>query len=252
MTTLLKRWLIAGAVAYLLFLLLSLPARFIVPTLEKRGIRTGEVTGSLWHGQAQNLQVGVLNVGQVQWRWRFLPLFLGRLAADVDIRQPEGQLQGRLALSITGKVLLSNLHGALPLQSLVGSNGLPGGWVARAELDMDELVLKDRWPVQAKGRITLRDFTGPASSPTHFGNYQLTFPANGKADNNALVASLKELPDSALAIDGTLTFTTNRNYVLDAKASTTPTSPGDFAKTLSMLGPPDGSGKYPLSISGSF
>src|SRR5215207_6501843 len=63
-------WIAAGAAAYVLFLLITLPASLVVARLAKHGVISSATTGSVWHGQVTGLQVGVLNLGNAEWNMR--------------------------------------------------------------------------------------------------------------------------------------------------------------------------------------
>jgi len=250
-----KHWIALGVIAYLLFMLVRLPARVLAGTLARNGVVTGELTGTLWRGQAQQLQAGVLNLGKVAWQWRALPLFAGQLAADIQITQDNGHAEARVALSLNGTLTVTQLNASLPLQSLVGSGGLPGGWIGKAQARFSDLSFKNNWPVSAHGELDVLDLTGPARTPNNLGSYHLSFPVtdNQKSNNEqALVGALSDRPDAAIAVTGTLKLEANRNYLLDTMVMARGNAPADIVQGMQMLGSPDAQGRRPFSVSGSF
>jgi general secretion pathway protein N len=247
-----KRWLIFGALAYAIFLLSQLPARLLGNTLNRHGIATGALTGSIWHGHAQRLQAGILNLGTVEWQWRFLPLFAGRLAADVSVTTADsGHADSRIAMSVNGKVILSNFTASLPLQSIVGSGGLPGGWMGRTQARLQQLVLKDGWPVAASGELDVIDLTGPAQAPSNIGSYHLSFPASG-SNEHTLIGTLTDRDGAAIAATGTLKLGSDRSYVLDTLVMARANAPASIVDGMKYLGPADAQGRRPFSVSGTF
>lgn len=245
-----NKYLLAGVGAYLLFLLVTLPASLLSARLARHGIQTSSTSGSIWHGEVTGLQAGVLNLGNAEWRIRFLPLLTGKLAADVKLTQANGHAQTRISTGWSGRITLSDVSASLPLQSLVGNSGLPGGWVGTAQARFKELVLDHAWPVAAQGTLDLLDLTGPSRQPSNIGAYRLQFPT-ANASENALTGDLQSLNGAALDVVGTLKFASDRSYQLDAMVAARGNAPPDLAQSMQMLGTPDAQGRRPFSVAGT-
>src|SRR5437667_12043274 len=100
-------WIAATVAAYVLFLLITLPAAFITARLAKRGVISSATSGTVWHGEVTGLRVGVLNLGNVEWTFRFLPLFTGKLAADIKLLQAAGFANARVATTFAAHIILT-------------------------------------------------------------------------------------------------------------------------------------------------
>lgn len=246
-----SRLLLAGLGLYLLFLLITLPATVLTAQLARHGITAVSTSGSVWRGQVAGLRVGVLNMGNAEWDIRWLSLFAGKLAADVKLTQANGFAQGRIGLGLTGSVTLSNVSATLPLQSIVGSGGLPGGWTGTAQAKFSEVVLKNAWPVTAQGTLDVIELTGPARQPSNLGAYRLTFPADNADAGDALLGKLQSLQDAALDVTGTLKFSPDRSYLLDTMVAARSNAPPNMVQGLQYLGSPDAQGRRPFSVSGT-
>lgn len=246
------KWILAGVGAYLLFMLINLPASLLSRQLARHGINSSSTSGSVWHGQVTGLQVGVLNMGNAEWRIRFLPLLTGKLAADIKLTQSNGFAESRVSVGLTGRITLSNLSASLPLQSIVGSGGLPGGWVGTAQAKFSELVLNNAWPVTAQGTLDVLDLTGPARQPNNIGAYRLSFPAAGAdASTDALLGKLEALQGAAIDVTGTLKFAADRSYLLDTLVAARGNAPQNITQSIQYLGTPDAQGRRPFSVSGT-
>jgi len=244
------KWITAGVVAYVLFLLITLPASLITARLAKHGVISSATSGSVWHGQVTGLQVGVLNLGNAEWQLRFLPLFTGKLAADIKLKQADGFADARVAVALSGNIILSDVSASLPLQSIVGNGGLPGGWVGKAQAKLNKVEIKQGWPIAAQGTLDLIDVTGPARQPSNIGAYRLKFPADN-ASANTLMGTLESLQDAALDVTGTIKFAADRSYQLDTMVAARGNAPPGFADGMQYLGPPDAQGRRPFSVSGT-
>ncbi len=83
-------YVIAGIVTFLVFLLVMAPASLVVATAEDQlkqvpDLKIGEVSGRIWSGSAQ-IQYQQFPA-MVTWNLSALPLLVGRLSADVQLRE---------------------------------------------------------------------------------------------------------------------------------------------------------------------
>lgn len=245
----LYKWSFAALAVYLAFLIINVPAGVLFSQLSKHGVQATAINGTLWHGQATNVQAGVLKLGNAEWQLRFLPLLGGKLAADVKLTPPKGFAQGRVSVSLAGVVRFTNLAASLPIESIVGEGGLPGGWVGTAQAKLDELVLKDNWPIAAKGTVDVVDLTGPTNEANNIGAYRLNFAGDTK--NTELIGTLQDMPGAAIGVTGTLKLATGHNYELDTLVAARPNTPQSISQGMQILGTPDAQGRRPFTVSGT-
>src|SRR5437868_4796303 len=105
-----------GIAAYIVFLLVTLPASVLVSRLAPHGIVAAGVDGTAWEGRAQVVQVGNTNLGSVSWDTHVLALFLARLQADVKLARVDGFAQTTVTVA-PGRVDLNALTASLPLSA---------------------------------------------------------------------------------------------------------------------------------------
>lgn len=117
-----KRWWFFAAFLFLFFVLLQVPAAWILARVAPQNAYVDSISGSLWQGQAdwrlQNLQ------GVVSWRFKPLSILTFKLGADVELRTGETRLDGQLALGyhqmriekLNGQIASDTLATLLPWQ----------------------------------------------------------------------------------------------------------------------------------------
>ena len=85
-------WWITGVIAFLFFVLLQVPATWIISKFYKNNQVLQNVSGNIWQGQA-DWRKGNLR-GSVTWRTRPWDLILLRVGANVEIHTGQTQLNG--------------------------------------------------------------------------------------------------------------------------------------------------------------
>ncbi len=94
-----KLWWFVGLVLFALFALLQMPAAWIVEKYAPQSPYIQQVSGNIWQGSViwQLPQATTPLTGVMDWSWQPLSLFLGKMAADIDITTGQTRLNGQLA-----------------------------------------------------------------------------------------------------------------------------------------------------------
>ncbi len=246
------RLLIAlGVGAFLLLLIVTMPAQLVLGRLERFGIRASGVSGSLWNGQAVSLRAGTTDLGRLTWDLHLLKLLTGRASASVTLKQNDGFAQGDVAASLSGRILFSDFTASWPLAALSGA-GVPAGWKGTANAKLDELALQNGIPTAITGTIDMVDLVGPANRPASLGSYRATFPAPAAASETGGVAGTLQDVSGPIEVMGTLRISPDRSYVIDGQIATRPDAPANIVDAIRYLGEPDGQGRRPFSLAGTF
>jgi len=247
----LRRLIILGALAFVLFLLVTLPAQLVFSRLEPMGLKAAGVSGSVWKGQAANLSTGPINLGRLTWDLHVLRLLTGRASASVTLQLDDGQAQGDVSAGLGGTVSLADAIVSWPLSRL-SSSGLPGGWNGTVNAKLAEVRLANGVPTLIEGTVDILNLVGPANRPANLGSFRATFPATGAVPaDGAQVGTIEDL-EGPIAVTGTITLSPDRSYVVDGQIATRPDAPAQIVNSLQYLGEPDGAGRRPFSVAGTF
>jgi general secretion pathway protein N len=238
-----------GLGAFIIFALVTFPASLVLSWLGSAGISAGGVSGSIWNGRAQVLQVQGAHIGSVEWKLHVLPLFTAHASADVKVTRIDGFATTQLSASPSGTVRLKNLTASLPLSALP-PNMIPGGWAGMLNAKFTQLTLENGWPTQVGGTLDLVDLTGPARNPSKAGSYRIVFdPATSSAE--VLNGAISDAGDGPLQVNGTLELAPDRSYKLHALIAARPNAPRNLVQTLEYLGPPDDQGRRQFATEGT-
>lgn len=230
-----------GFGAYLVFALATLPASVVTERLGRFGVNVAAVTGTVWHGEAQVLQVANSNLGAVKWDLHLLPLFTGRLRADVQLNRVDGFARGQVTVSPSGNLQAHGLTASLPLSALP-VNPRSRGWNGTINAKLAALAIEKGWPTQVEGTVEAVDLIGPPQRPANVGSYKITFPHSDAPAEQGLSGALTDL-SGPLQINGTLAIKPDRSYRVEALLAPRPNTPRNIVDALQFLGPPDAQGR---------
>ncbi|HET8697263.1 MAG TPA: type II secretion system protein N, partial [Gammaproteobacteria bacterium] len=203
-----------GVGAYLAFLIVSFPAATAFRWLVPAEVKASGIEGTLWSGRAAAASVADLPLQDLRWRASPWPLFVGRLAADVEARLPDGFARAHVSASAS-RVRLRDARFALSLPTLQALFPL-GGTRGQATANLSTVELTDGWPTAVVGELRLAKLEVPpmirgggGAQLIPLGDYLVRFePPTGEPK---VAASFNDT-GGPLEVSGTLGLTPSRAY----------------------------------------
>ena len=239
-----------GLAAFLLFLLLRVPASLVTGQVGTRlsDFSVQDVEGTATEGTMLGARWRGARIERLTWRWRPLALLLGRLEFNLSADDPEIKLTGNAAMGLGRQVHFRDLAGRLPLArlgNLAGNLPLQG----TVEFALPELDLGATGrPLVARGTVRLLNLRTALNPPTSIsiGDFVVqldstsTEGVRGKIKDN----------DGPLVLDGTLSLLPDGRYRFDGQAAVRDAANQSLRQAMSLLGPPGGDGRWTLNFSG--
>lgn len=230
-----------GLVAYLVFLIATLPAARAWAWFGNQIPLAGYgLTGTVWSGRAAVFQDEVRRLEAVQWELHPLQLLRGRLGVDLRARLPdEGRLRGELSLA-PGGLEAENLRVDMPAPALLrwAEIQLPVRIDGRFEAAMQALTVEGQNLTYADGILNWNDASlNLGRQPLPLGNVALRLqPADG-----AIIGKLMN-QNSPLQLNGELRLTPDGKFTLDMTARMAEGADPEAKQTFAAVGvPADGS-----------
>ncbi len=250
------RWrlLLAGLCAYLLFLIVLLPAAWLAWAMERHGggrLLAAGATGTLWHGELRGLVWrdgdNAAQLGRLSWRLRPAELARGRLGFEIALGGPTRDgggdgLAGRLGIGFGG-IHVERLSGRLPA-ALIGHFDQaiallrPGGEV---ELDVRDFAF-GRAGVAGAVEARWLDARSPLVNG-RMGDYQLRVTATADGQGAVFALSTQRGPVH-LAGHGDWQPGRPGNFTALFRLPDTP----DYAQVRNLLGPRGADGMHTLRM----
>jgi general secretion pathway protein N len=238
---------LAGAAAYLLFVLMTLPADRTADWVKRtsNGLELQLVSGTLFSGKAQRVSIRGLALGPVSWSLRPLPLLLARLEYRVTLSDPEFTGKGRIGTSLGGRLYLHDLRVELkPDALLTRVSSLPVQIAGVVTLRIETANLVDGFPRELSGQM---DWAGaqliePVALP--LGHVEATL----QSDGNTLVSQVSGSGETALT--GDFSLTPEGVYKLNLLLTPGPSVSPDIVDGLKTFGQSRPGGAYLITDTG--
>jgi Type II secretion system (T2SS), protein N len=243
------RWWLAGGLAYLLFLLATLPASYPLAWWQKHmpDVQLVKISGTVWSGAAQEFNFHGQPWGTLRWHYDWQALLSGRFGYHLRLTSTDIQLQARIAGS-RNDLLLQDIQGHIPIMRLEALLPLPSGSVSgNLNVDLKRVQLINMRPALADGVVNFTDASLSWPQPLTLGSYQLKLTSQNQKgiSGNFMDTS------GALAVQGTLSLTPLGHYQISGTLMNRDPSDAALAKLLGYL-PASDAGHHPFKLSGQW
>lgn len=219
----------AGVVAWLVFLIATIPAdRVLAFAPPMPGVTLGNLQGTLWSGQTGSVVAAGVQVDGVRWRFRSLSMFLGRLEFDLQGQLDNKPLHALAGTTFFGAPYLKDVHLNIPAAEVLYRLGVKqvsiGG---RLSADLDDVRFPPSGLPMFSGQISWAPADVEAPLALSLGSATLTTQHGDAMTEGKLVAS-----GGALQVQADVVLEAGGAYRLDATIQQNGTVPQAVTKFL--------------------
>ena len=239
-----RRLIIAGLATFLAGLVILFPARVAINAVEVPGVSIAGVSGSVWNGVAQDVNVNGVYIRDVSWQLRPLALLIGRVDADVEANLAGGFVETRLSLG-GGSLEVTDLRGSVALGSLSALVGIPG-LAGVANATFERIEVSDGVPVAADGSVEVADLLLPLVSRSPIGGFRAELFTR---DDGGIAGSVEDT-DGLIDLAGSLELSASRAYTFIGQVAPKEGTPNNIRQQMRFLGSPNERGQYELRLEG--
>ena len=227
-------------VLYLFFLISSLPATVVLSFVAMpKNIELNAVSGTIWDGKIDSINVSGINLGTAKWELHPLNLILGEISADVSIINKKEYINTEVKLSYSGKIELEETRFYVNLSSLQPlTYGMPFSYLGSISGYFPVSFFQKNNFVGINGKLSLTNLEMTSPQQQSFGDFVVDFRAE---EEGATSGKVKDT-GGVLNIDGQMMLKKNGQLNLSAKLAARETG-GALDKMLSFLGKKDISGR---------
>jgi general secretion pathway protein N len=176
------RLALLGAAAYLVFLVVRLPAAWVDYALERASggaLVLGDARGTVWNGQgtlAARSGNGFRAIGDVQWRCNPLSLFAGRLGVAVTSAAPGAELRANIGVGLRS-VRVQNLEASVPA-TLIEAIPVVAFWKPQGRVRVSAESF-EIGPASVRGAATAEWSEAGMMGVARVGDYRLQITGSG-------------------------------------------------------------------------
>lgn len=241
-----------GAVSALilfLILLVTAPARMVVPLLPADQVVLQGVSGSLWRGVSSRtlaaVQGGFLHLGRLSWSLSPLSLLTLAPRVSIDSRWGGQRIEGDIVYRSPQSIELSDVDAVLP--AALVRQFIPLELSGNFAVQLGHLVIDGGMPVEGAGRIVWQD--GGWVSPQgirRLGSYAIDFD---QLEGGVLLGEVVTLTGD-LQASGSVTFS-GGEYAIDIALSGQGLDDPQLQQALQLVAAPEGD-SFRVKMQGSF
>ncbi len=239
-----SRLIAAGAVTLIAGLVTTFPARVAYTWFAPPSVSLSGISGTVWHGRANQARANGVYLREVNWTFRPLSLFTGKMSYSVEASPVSGFIDTTLSVGFTGSVQFRDLRGSLALDSVAELAKVPG-LSGNVSLEFERLVVENGLPVAADGAIEVANLTAPLVDRSPIGGYRAEF----FTQNSGVVASVEDT-DGVVDLAGSLTIAPDRTYQFIALLAPKSTTSEKLRRQMQFLGTANDRGQYELRLEG--
>lgn len=245
-----KSWITLTLVFYLIFLLWTLPAQYVLAFLEERNvlpegvIPVSGVEGAWTCGRSLRVKAGETVLNDLSWRFQPSGLISGRLQFALTSGFADGTASGILSVGYS-RVELKKIRGQIPAASL-GQIYLPGVELS-GTLEMEDLSLiaKDGYLIGGSGELVWRNAKVNSPYRMSLGGVMLDL----ETQDDGIEFKLNDL-GGGLQASGLGLLTSQGKYSFDGTVGTRQGSSPELATFLQILGNPGAGGMVEIGFKG--
>jgi general secretion pathway protein N len=237
-------------IAYLVFLVITLPAKLALSYLPlPPQVVISQVTGTIWHGQAEKVSYDNIDVVDLVWDTSFVAMLTGAIEANVQFGRGKSSLRGHgdVGYSSNGGYAKNVAVEANSEWLLMASNiPVPVTTSGEVKLEVSDAQQGQPWCEQLSGKLTWSN----AGIQSLIGNIIVdSAVANLSCEDGALVANIKQA-SSQLRLSGIAKLAAGNKYSLSAVLVPSNELPESIRTNLRYIGKPNAKGEYQLNYSG--
>ncbi|WP_373187211.1 type II secretion system protein N [Halopseudomonas sp.] len=235
-----KRMIALALLLYLISLIWNLPASFVWERVKDQlpaQVELHGLTGTIWSGRVNRIDVDGIDQGALRWSWRPVGLLTAAIELDLGWTPRKGDVRATLQVG-TDTLTLENVRGRLDAAAMASVNKAPflleGTWL----LDVPVLELEDMEHVaQAEGRLVWEAAAGGLPTALSLGD----LVADLQENDGWLQFSLSD-QGGPLGLQGDARWRPGQAMELDTRLQARATAEAGLAGGLALLGNPAADG----------
>jgi general secretion pathway protein N len=246
-----RYFIISGIIAYLVFLIISVPAAPVLSQLQRYipAVSIQGVSGSLWNGRAAaitiNQQYTLDNTG---WNFSGWRLFKGEVSAKINTHYQQQAVSGNFDIHPSGKITAHNVNASMEAATLAQLARIPLAELSGSiSLKIDQLEWQPGQVPRASGRLQWNSAAVTVSETARLGDIVITLTENKRSPLQASISNR----GGEIKLEGEANVSEDGNYSLKLNMLPDKNASRNVRSSLSMIAKPMPNGSFQLNNNGN-
>lgn len=244
-----KYYIFTAVIAYLILLIVTIPANSIVKLINDNAHLTIQgVSGTLWSGNADVISINnSTQLNKTQWSFTLWRLLLGQLAAEVNTRYADHNINAEIGTSLLGRYFVNNLTGTVSAEEVARLANIPLAQLSGLiSLNIEHAQWKRGELPLATGEINWNEATITVAETASLGDISITL---GESEQQLLNADIKN-QGGDIRINGIAELVPDANYSVNLKLLPTASANDGVQQSLGLFAKRQANGEYLFKNSG--
>ncbi len=245
-----RNYILTGIIAYLVFLITTIPAAPVIGMLEDSlPVTLNNVSGTLWSGEARTVNTNQdITLKNVQWS--FLPwrLLLASVAINVNAEFNNKPVHTRLSTGISGNLSVDDLNMKLDASEIASLVSLPLGELSGVfHLRINNAYIEQGSVPRVDGTINWNQASITIAETADLGNVSVLIHEN---DESPLTASISN-KGGHLSLNGNFTTSAQGDYSLQLSMKPNASASSNLSSSIAMFAKKQRNGEFILNNKGN-
>lgn len=243
------RYVALGVVAYLVFLIATLPAKqaygLVAPKLAPLALYG--VEGTVWSGRAAAVMVRGVQLESVAWNLELLPLLQGRIQAHLIFQTSGGTGNARVGRRPGGTLYLGDVNTRIPVAQIAPLLPMrPVNVGGILDVKLRELTMGAAGIERVLGTVDWKEGAVLAPKQVTLGDFSIAFVET----KQGVEAQIRDSGSGPLEAKGTLRLGQDGSYEFRGALAARNSASPELSQALQFIGRAGPDGKIPVSYAG--
>ncbi len=245
-----KYYLLSGVFAYLLFVIIMLPAKLALDRLvgKQALIIFNDVTGTLWHGRAQRVDLASkLQLSQVKWDIILWRLLTGELSTTIQANFKQQPQQATISITPTGTLIARDITGQISAKDFARLAQIPFAQLdGQIYFNIDDCYWKHNQAPLANGIINWKNAAITVAETVSLGNIHIRLINKANTSMDVKLSN----QGGNLKLNGKANLDNKATYQLDLTMKPTPSATQNLLNSLAVFAKRQNNGSFVIKTNG--
>ena len=245
-----KYYYLTAVIAYLVFLLTTIPATIINTVLgDDSPVIMQGLSGTLWNGEAYSISIDdSIELQHTQWSLSAWKLLSGRVAVQTTTHYQNNIISTEIGSSFLGRVFVNDLRAQLNASDMAQLAAIPLAQIdGLISLNIENAEWKQGELPLANGQISWKNAIITVAESASLGDVNITL---SESESGQLKADIKN-QGGDIKVSGSAELSADNNYTVDIQLQATASASDNIKKSLGFFAQKQKNGQYTLKKTGS-